>query len=227
MHTVLGQFFETPLDNESSCRALFGTINRVSESLMPLRYGKTEPLRKLFSVDAIVGDWNDATFWKRKKPSCEGNYWPRNHFQPHDIIYYDVSGRRWADALIELQARWAETFPTYFGYVHLVADAHLHLPEYGKRIMPFGQGLAWRDMEKRLPCVAWSMLFGPAYVQQIGRDKLLSAPVYRVIEGKAGICLQLTESVEILVNDFSAYRHERDALIGHLGPEVVAPIEPQ
>ena len=224
MHATLGQFFVTPLDNEEGCRGLFDVIGSVSASLMPLRYGKTEPLRTPFSVDAIASEWNDAIFWKGKKPASAGNFWPRNRFHPaNDIVYYDASTKL-VGVLADLQARWAERFATYFGYVHVVADAHVHLPEYEKRIMPFGQGLAWHEMEKRLPCVAWSMWFGPEYVQKIGRDKLLSAPVYRVVESAAGIHMQITESAQLLIDDYPAYRIHRDALVAHLGPDVVAPI---
>jgi len=224
MHTALGQFFTASMDNEVNCRGLFDTINGVSPSLMPLKYGKTEPLRQAFTVDAIVGDWNDAIFWKGKKPASEGHYWPRDRFSSYDVVYYDVSNKSWHDALVELQSRWAKRFATYFGYVHVVADAHVHLPEYGKRIMPYGQGLAWHAMEKRLPCIAWSMWFGPEYVQKIGREKLLSAPVYRVTESIAGIHMQVTESAQLLIDDYAAYRPLRDAVLEHLGPDVVAPI---
>jgi hypothetical protein len=224
MHTALGQFFTAPMGNDVSCRALFDIINGVSPSLMPLKYGKTEPLRQVFIVDAIADEWNDAIFWKGKKPESLGSYSPHDRFHPHDIVRYAVTGGKWTTILADLQARWAERFATYFGYVHVVADAHVYLPEYGKRIMPFGQGLAWHEMEKRLPCVAWSMWFGPEYVQKIGRDKLLSAPVYRVVESAAGIHLQITESAQLLIDDYPAYRVHRDALVAHLGPDVVAPI---
>jgi hypothetical protein len=69
------------------------------------------------------------------------------------------------------------------------------------------------------------MLFGPAYVQQIGRDKLLSAPCFSVTESAAGIGMQVTRSIHTLLDDYPAYRRERDALVRHLGPDVVAPVD--
>lgn len=222
---VLGQFFVAPLLNSESCRALFDSLAAASEKLLPVRYGKTEPLRNSFSVDAIVADWDDAVFWRGKSPATLGTFWPRDYRNPHDIIYLDVAGGRWSEILATLQEIWATQFPTYFGYVHAVSRAHVALPEYASRIMPLGQGLAWRDIEKRLPCVAWSMWFGPEYVQRIGRNKLLNAPVHRVSESESGICLRMSESAQLLIDDYEVYRKLRDVLVRYLGPDVVAPVD--
>lgn len=224
MRAVLGQFFTEPLDNKEGCHALFDAIGSVSEVLMPLQYGKAEPLRNPFSVDAIASEWGRAIFWKGKKPASLGRFWPRGPFSPHDTVYLDVTDGKWGNVLVDLQELLVERLSTYFGYVHIVDKAHAHLPEYEKRIMPIGQGLPWRVMERRLPCVAWSMWFGPEYVQKIGRDKLLSAPVYRVTESASCIHMQITESAQLLIDDYPAYRAYRNALVAHLGPDVVAPI---
>lgn len=224
MRVVLGQLFTTSLDNDECCRCLFDAIRSADKSLVPSKYGKTEPLRTPFSIDAIANDWGRAIFWKGNKPASLGRFWPRGPFSPHDTVYFDVTGEKWSSVLVGLQELLAERLTTYFGYVHIVDKAHAYLPEYEKRIMPIGQGLPWRAMEKRLPCVAWSMWFGPEYVQKIGREKLLSSPVYRVAESAAGIHMQITESAQLLIDDYPAYRVHRDALVAHLGPDVVAPI---
>lgn len=223
MDLVLGQFFVPSLLNSTACRDLFRLLGESATELVPVRYGKTEPLRKPFSVPSMAEDWDDAIFWRGTRPGSSGRFWPRNRFHPHDIVYLEVKGAKWCDALVAVQSHWATHFSTYFGYVHAVDDEHVKLSEYRTRIMPLGQGLTWQDMQPRLPCVAWSMWFGDEFAAKVGRNKLLSAPVFQVKESEAGISLQLTESIDIL-KDYPSYRAHRDALVRHLGAEVVAPL---
>jgi len=226
MDLVLGQFFSPSLLSEKACGDFFRLLCEAEPKFVPVTYGKTEPLRKSFSVASIAQDWDDAIFWRGTRPASLGTFLPCNRFHPHDIIYFESRGAALIGAMQALQSRWATRFSTYFGYIHGVDDAHVKLPEYRARIMPFGQGLTWQEMQPRLPCVAWWMWFGPEYVDIVGRDKLFSAPVFQVKESAAGISLQLTESITIL-KDYPAYRAHRDALVSHLGPATVAPVAEQ
>lgn len=50
------------------------------------------------------------------------------------------------------------------------------------------------DLKLRLPDVPWASIYGPPYVQMFGRDKVLSAPFFRVVERGEYLVAYLSES---------------------------------
>jgi hypothetical protein len=77
----------------------------------------------------------------------------------------------------------------YYGSIHSaehkIEMATIQDPRYGKTVLPI-------TLEKGLPGIYWANYFGPDYVERLGRDKLLSAPSYKIKQLSDGGLLLLT-----------------------------------
>lgn len=69
-----------------------------------------------------------------------------------------------------------------------------------------------------LPDMPWATLFGPEYIALFGRDRLLTAPVYKVEElADDAIYVQLTPDMNDIVASFAQVCESRDRAKRHLG----------
>jgi len=75
-------------------------------------------------------------------------------------------------------------------------------PTFGWSDFDYGLRTTHEDIEAlQLPVIYWANFFGPAYVDKIGRDKILSAPVWRIEELPDGGLLYVLASCPGLADD--------------------------
>lgn len=72
-------------------------------------------------------------------------------------------------------------------------------------------------LRRWLPDIAWAQIFGPAYVELFGIDKLLSSPAHVVKRlGEKSVYIQLTPSLFDVRDDFDRVSRVRHAVKRHL-----------
>lgn len=78
-------------------------------------------------------------------------------------------------------------------------------------------GFYTHTLRRWLPDVFWGTVFGAPYVRLIGKQKLLTAPAYKVQElGDEMVYVQLSESLSDVHNDFAAMQQRRAKVKAHL-----------
>jgi len=83
------------------------------------------------------------------------------------------------------------------------------------------------DQPRRyLPDVFWLQVFGPPYVDLIGKERMLSCPGFRVEEvAENKVLIQLTENITDVEEHFGAFQELREAVKQHLGRDLFFDVE--
>lgn len=116
-----------------------------------------------------------------------------------------------------------------FGLIHVItaADTARGLSNGSITFLDVAKGkqnlfLTTHILEKFLPDIYWTTLFGARYVELFSRDRLLSAPVYRIEElDGGGIVLQLTPELADVAADETAFERIRDGVRRHLDSDAI------
>ena len=82
--------------------------------------------------------------------------------------------------------------------------------------MPFGRGLNLHDLKRGLPSLPWACVLGSEYVELLGRERILSTPLYSVAEIPGGLWLQLSERIDDGERDYESYSALRRSAIHQL-----------
>jgi hypothetical protein len=91
-------------------------------------------------------------------------------------------------------------------------------PTFGWSDFDYGLRTTHEDIEAlRLPVIYWANFFGPAYVDQIGRDKILSAPAWAIEELPDGGLLYVLAPCPGLTDDHVSV----ESVKAHFGIESV------
>jgi hypothetical protein len=130
-----------------------------------------------------------------------------------------------SERLLEATTAIAQCFLADFALVHALTKLEI---ERGRQrdtirfthISGSGAFLSVPPIQLRTRCVPdlyWLTLFGPPYVKLFGRERLLSAPAYKVEElAYGGITLQLTPSLSDLRTKTDEFEAVRSATLAHL-----------
>ncbi len=174
------------------------------------KMGNLEPLRDRFALERVPEFWDDYMFiWEGQ--ASEGIV--------HQAVRRDGFGgilawfeREAADetALITLIREACERSNAEFALIHLSSKKEIR-----RGVQTAVNEL---DLGGGIPDLYWATVFGPSYVEFFGRDRLLSAPVYRVDElGAERIYLQLSEHLSDFESEWKQVNAVRDAVKEHLG----------
>ncbi|HJV72859.1 MAG TPA: hypothetical protein VJ654_01440 [Noviherbaspirillum sp.] len=189
----------------------------------------TEPFKRPFSIQNVketISSWPGAQFnfdWKRKsKPKAWGTfsrlYWgggsPRHAFI---AMYADIP--RGYDQLVVGYLRHAATeFASPYCYFDALVD------QYKEVSIQNGVGemsITGRTLQKCLPNIFWSQVFGSPYVRLFGLEKLLSAPAYKVEQlGPETVYIQLSESLFDMHERYEAVDAIRQQVKTHLDDNI-------
>lgn len=197
--------------------------------LVPEKWNWIDPVNKHFDLTqletSIFPDGRffvDYFYWKRtKKPGATGDFgirWEsgvRNVFDIHANTTLSVNANQIDQnrlvAYVQETSRLVEAD---------LALIEIYTPEYSATIRYSGaaDSLATHVLRHWLPDVYWGTVFGPAYVRLFGKERLLSAPVFRVDDlGAERVYLQLTASVHDTYQSFDAVQAARARVKAHLG----------
>ena len=223
--TVLGFLTTQNMESKEAGKKLFEIIYKKASSFMPQKYDNGEPIERRFNysqLDEVLSIWENGFLWKRSSPMASGSFWLGSTHGLHNAVYLSIEGLKFnTKELMLLLTEGSKLFNSTIGYIHRIYEEELlDLEFYKNQVMPFSQGVTTHDLKKGLPGICWMMYFGEPYITLIGREKLLSSPVYRSEDLKPGIVLQLTESINTPEEDYEAFKSIREKVILHLGYEL-------
>ncbi|HLL53076.1 MAG TPA: hypothetical protein VK447_05985 [Myxococcaceae bacterium] len=144
--------------------------------------------------------------------------WP-TRFKVHAAIYplslAETPGRaeRWSRALVDIVRAWSSSYPATLAYVHAGEDSTLARWEYNPTE---GPELAPRE---RLPSIYWLNVLGKAWVDALGRERVLSTPAHLLEELPNGAVLLVTRPTVADWRSDEGRLAQARALV-HLRPEL-------
>jgi hypothetical protein len=200
-------------------------------SFSPSHWGVVEPinleltaaeLREFLSQDV------NSIMWKRKAiPKGWGVFRKRT---------YPLRGPQFASHALEVSVNHADQVKNLvdyfrhmvgrFGVEYAICDSTTEAYKavgLANGFLPFASHfmIPTHRLMKCVPDVAWSQVFGPAYVKLIGRERLLSAPAYKVEAwGDESVYIQLSESIFDLHERFYEVDVVRKRVKSHLDDNV-------
>lgn len=197
----------------------------------PTHWGVVEPINLELTAAELREFLEDNVkdiMWKRKSvPKGWGVFRKRT---------YPLRGPQFASHALEVSLNHVGQVQDLINYFrHLVNSfgvAYAILDSMTEAYKPIGFANGFAPFASRfmvpthrlmkcVPDVAWSQIFGPAYVKLIGREKLLSAPAYRVEEcGPDSVYLQLSESIFDLHDRFDEVDLVRQRVKKHLDANI-------
>lgn len=193
--------------------------------LVPQKYGLTEPLRGRFAVDrveqVVAEAWDSPFLWGRTGPKTRGivfMYAPSRH-STVGIHYKERTGVP-VDRVCRYVSAEARRLSTDWAYVYAYHGLEGERPDYQEVVHSLRTGCGAPQLKKCFLDLPWANVFGPAYVEFLGREKLLSAPCFQAAElGDGYVYLQLTESVPEDGAAYHACRAIKDSVKRHLGSD--------
>jgi hypothetical protein len=144
-----------------------------------------------------------------------------NETLPPNLNYISVELYRLAAVEDHTPPEWAWSFfealvsvlPVRYGRANLDAEFR------AKNLIDDTEGLraVGVKLDVALPGLYWLNHFGAPYLKLIGKDRLLSAPVYQAKGAGEGVLIALDASP--LSWESTAYREREQQAIGHIGPQ--------
>jgi len=151
---------------------------------------------------------------------------------PHrdDHSTWTISLRRLRDfdqvVFSNLLRHAASAFNADFGFIHHITAAEIKRKQDDTiSFLDTGRTekhlfVTTHDLNKYVPDVYWTTVFGAPYVKLFSREKLLSAPAHRVEELENGsVVLQLTPDLSDTATDEAAFENVRKAVKDHLSSD--------
>lgn len=220
-YLVGGVLIADPLAEKAIGRRLIEAIVAAAPDLSPEVFGRFEPVKTVFeSAEQSVAEWEPPFLWRhRSRVRAEGAIWFANPGS-HSAMYLMANGKNLpVDQMVTLVQRLGETTPADFGYVHFLTEAERSsgLVAYDEWY-PIEVGVTTHDLRKGLPSVCWGMLFGQAYLDVIGEQRIRSAPwadTCRLANG--AVFCQLTTTVDEIAGDLEDLQRRRDLIRVALG----------
>ncbi len=202
----------------------------VYPDLAPERYGYYEPLRQIFDLshpEFALESWHREFLWKRHLPHMNGSVWSVTGPQPlHSFLAISIDSKKIIlENMIEFTQASTVRLNADFVAVHQLNRNDIVIGTasgtqfcHDKTKNAYDLVITTHDIKKYLPDLYWITVFGQAYVNHFGREKILSAPVPIVKELENGsIYLQLSDSPENFETNFEEVDAVRQTVKRHLG----------
>ncbi|WP_224363526.1 hypothetical protein [Hyalangium versicolor] len=220
--------FDFQLDTERALTPFFEALEEYAGEWMPdVVEGKR---RRKYSRAAVWKSWAEERgkstssigLYHTTSPFMSSSLWcglvqsPRPlsvslHVQPLTFFNEEERCRRF----VELVRAWSSHYPVSHAIAHSGADEHLAgSPDYGR-----DQQTSLRDGFDKIYDVCWLNVFGPALVEKVGRERMLSTPVHRVEELPNGSILLVTWPTAADFTSEEARKAQARAHV-HLRPEL-------
>ena len=227
-------FFEIltpmPLNSHGEARKLFNVWAQHAPGFFPDRIVVDEPRSEPFSLDELdeaLRHWTYMFSVKRvASPKLDSTVFMQHGPYRSQHSNWTISPRlRDFDQAVfyNLLRHAASAFNADFGFIHHITAAEIKRKQddtiYFLDTARTEKHLfvTTHDLNKYVPDVYWTTIFGAPYVKLFTREKLLSAPVHRVEELENGsVVLQLTPDLRDTVTDEAAFEGVRKAVKDHL-----------
>jgi hypothetical protein len=190
------------LTSLSEGQQLLVALEKLGPFFRPERFGRWEPVRKPYDREGALKQWSWCMLFEKRKPrlstSIFGLLGPTPNLSSVSTrgSFTEVMLPLLANACLEL----AKPFDCVFGYVHSLTSLDFSRGRQSQTIMISAQHVGLligaQQLERFLPDVYWGTLFGSAYIDLFGRERLLSAPCFKAEEVSPQlIYLQMTEKL--------------------------------
>jgi hypothetical protein len=223
-----------PLNREADARRIIDLWANLAPEILPDRVGSHEPLKQAFSTDdlrALLVDWENHVLFKRvAKPKLQSSifmqYGPHKKHSSWTISVNDVANLD-IDGLQNLLERASMEFSADFAFLHRPMRCDLEIGLASRSITYLNSArssvslfVTTHLLRKYVPDIYWVTVFGQPYVKLFSRERLLSAPAYRVSELDNGsVLVQLTESLDERDGISGEYQARKNLVKDHLNSD--------
>jgi hypothetical protein len=196
---------------------------------IPERYGNWEPVRARFDAsrleEALDAAWTFPFLWKRSKPKAEGSVWMVIGPQPnHGWITISLEGTAaTADGVVAFLLASSEELETDFAFAHVLTARDLELGRHNGTVVPldsrrtrFNLSVTTHHLRQFIPDLYWCTVFGRAYVEHFGRERLLATPAWATHELSSGVCFQCSRDFADITRHPDEFEHSRTLIKKHL-----------
>ncbi|HEV2474607.1 MAG TPA: NTF2 fold immunity protein [Chthonomonadales bacterium] len=210
------------LTSRAEASEVLGLLENVYSGLRPEKYGHLEPIRTPFDREAVLRAWPDVFFWRHRQPSVTGCLFPKLPNRANSYLHAWITisvGLFKADvaSVKRFLSAASGQLNAHFAFAHYLTEGDQALGRANRTISDNGVCVSAHTILKSIPDLYWITVLGTPYVQIFGRDRLLSAPAYRVEELENGaFLLQLSEHPLDAEKDYEAVNRVRLALKQHL-----------
>lgn len=196
--------------------------------LMPRRYGTSEPPGNVIQDGDITPmlqrswDVGYTVFWQSAKFGHKGSWLMTNGHRHSSCLMYGNLKYLSILQLKSLYANLASAYPISLAFVHAPNENEFHATRSWHKQMyaPVEHGFNTPALLNYIPNLTWGMFFGLPYVEIIGRDRLLSAPVACTERWGDGVYIQLTDNIGDVVNKYDQFEELRVLVKNHIGCEL-------
>jgi hypothetical protein len=184
-----------PLNREEDARRLISLWAETAPNTLPDRAGTHEPLRQFSLTDlaGLLAEWEYHVLFKKvAKPKLHSSvFMQHGPYRKHSAWTISIDDRQNLNlaGMLNLLERAAPEFsadfaflqrPTKFGIeIGLASKSISYLTAAKKSLSLF---VTTHHLKKYIPDMYWVTIFGKPYVDFFSRERLLSAPAYRVKE---------------------------------------------
>ncbi len=212
---------------------LLGAISSSDAGLALDRARSFEPVNQPYlpgDSQRIARQWDGGPFYLRStstkvwiaiSPSLRAGF-------PGTIDVRFPAKREFIEHIGDLLSRISGQLGGELGFIELVGkEEALAQEESGASFFTRRDASEWSmgihpiALERSLPDIYWRTYFGQPYIEEIGRERLLSAPAFRVFPaGENLVGIQLTEDPLDAVRFAQAFLAARDRVRQHLGNDL-------
>lgn len=202
---------EAALQSPEAGRAILGAL--AGTPLWPDRFGRNEPFRGRVaeqSTEALAEQW--PFLWKNR--ISDGFFWRQSPGGLADVNI-QIAGGVDPEVVRDALRAIASSVPVEYGVVTPILAymlqkaldqgvAYVARPKKPPHFFP-----TWvKHLVHGIPDLYWVNIFGPRYIDKIGREALLSLPAHAVDEVGDALCVEVFPSTSF---DDEAYCRERIA----------------
>lgn len=225
-----------PLNRRQDARKLFQLWADNAFHFLPNRWGLYEPLRHHFSLstlDEAIRTWEYAYYLKRTaspklRASILMQYGPHRDHSTWTIGLKNVKDFEQLPFRQLLECS-AGAFSADFGFIHKITEAEISRGRANDSISFLDTArtekhlfLVTHLLNKCLPDIYWTTMFGKPYVKLFSRERLLSCPAYSVKELDNGsVVVQLTPELKDTAADEAAFERVRQDARNHLNNDAI------
>jgi hypothetical protein len=230
MQTLIAEFLlDDPLADPASGRRFMQLLADTAPSLVPERWGFTEPLTRPWTLDACEEIFPEpgGAFLERVRGAMgmmiNPRLYPKQRYAT--VLVHADPTRVSATELIAWMKHVASQWPIAYGHVHQLTWADRQ-ERIGDHLISWRSDddpvvvVSERDLTFGLPTLWWATVLGAEFIELIGKDKVQSCPAGAVEDiGNGAYWLQLTDSITDCVDNRDQVVQARAACIAHLGAE--------
>jgi hypothetical protein len=223
---MLNLAFQLMTANALDGPAVMRTVEARAPELLPTRIGNREPAVERFSWDRLQQLWSggEDLVWRvgGRRSSGEAQIMRPLERDPFAYVSMHVDPSVTTTAhIVDLLLGLHEQLGSTYGFVHPITEDDRGRAGPQEPFInaddPFLLVTA-DDLQLALPTLFWANVIGLPFVDLIGRDRLLAAPVHRATElGHGAVYLQLTPELADIADAYPAFDRVRAQAIEHLG----------